>query len=323
MFSKKIDIIIPVYNKSLFLYDLFDDLMTLSSKKFNIIFVDDGSQDDSYVIMHKLVEKYDLENFYVYTKENGGVSSARNYGIDLSISEYIWFIDPDDRIDRRFFEMQNTIDFFTEDIIVFNYSIKKVYDEISNDFEYGNYGIIRKNDFMISNDALLTKSINMNVVWNKFYKRECIDTLRFDENLNLGEDRAFNLNIFSKSGCVRVSDIFAYQYFMYSKGTLSSSIDYAAINNISKVNYMNIEKMNYSRKICKAHIVSQLKLKFLNEFSHHDILSFYKTEHEKLKIKILPFYSFVELIMISIALSRSKNFFLKLFFLFDRKKKKK
>lgn len=299
MLHKKVDIIIPVYNKAIFLNPLFNCLEKLPVQTFNIILVDDGSNDDSYKIIDELIKNKKLKNFFLYKKNNGGVSSARNYGLDLSVSEYIWFFDPDDQIDQRFFYHIDIIEKLTEDIVVFNYSIKDLRSGGIKNQKFNKYGLMKKNDFMVDHDALLSKTKNMNYVWNKLYKRVFLKDINFDEKLHLGEDRKFNLQLFSKDGSVVVFDVFLYCYYIYETGTLSRGLNMNKIENIYDVNILNISKMKSCRDIIKAHIIDQLKIRTMAQCGGG--YSFYENEHKKFNIKICPFYSFQELILFIMA----------------------
>ena len=90
----KISIIIPVYNVKKYLRECLDSILAQSYKDFEIILVDDGSTDSSGNICDEYSMKY--ENIKVLHKNNNGLSSARNAGLDIAQGEYILFIDSDD-----------------------------------------------------------------------------------------------------------------------------------------------------------------------------------------------------------------------------------
>lgn len=93
----KISIIVPVYNSSRYLEKCFDSIRDQTYTDFEVIVINDGSTDCSGEICDKYAE---LDNrFKIIHKENGGVSKARNIGIDNANGEYITFIDSDDWID--------------------------------------------------------------------------------------------------------------------------------------------------------------------------------------------------------------------------------
>jgi glycosyltransferase involved in cell wall biosynthesis len=91
-----LSIIIPVYNAENFLSRCIDSLMhqNLDVKRYEILLVDDGSQDNSYAVIKEMEQAH--SNVRGYHKENGGVADARNYGIDRASGTYLYFLDGDD-----------------------------------------------------------------------------------------------------------------------------------------------------------------------------------------------------------------------------------
>ena len=100
----KISIIVPVYNKERYIGRCIKSLLYQTLKEIEIIVVDDGSTDDSLLIVEKISKQFD--NIKIIKQKNSGCSSARNKGIELARGEYIGFVDPDvDRLQliRQFF----------------------------------------------------------------------------------------------------------------------------------------------------------------------------------------------------------------------------
>lgn len=92
---KKISVIVPVYNVSDYLAECLDSIINQDYKNYEIIVVNDGSTDNSLEIAKKY-EKDNLKKVKVFDKKNGGLSSARNYGIKKSTGDYLLFVDSDD-----------------------------------------------------------------------------------------------------------------------------------------------------------------------------------------------------------------------------------
>ncbi len=90
----KISVIIPAYNSEQFIAETLDSLLKQTLKDIEVIIVNDGSTDGTLDIIKEYEEKYDI--FTCYTKENGGVSKARNYGLERATGEYVVFLDADD-----------------------------------------------------------------------------------------------------------------------------------------------------------------------------------------------------------------------------------
>ena len=92
-----ISIIIPVYNVEDYLHYAIESLEKQTYKNFEIILVNDGSTDDSGKLCDEYSEKY--SNVRVFHKENGGLSDARNFGVQQAKGEFITFLDPDDYLE--------------------------------------------------------------------------------------------------------------------------------------------------------------------------------------------------------------------------------
>lgn len=98
----EISIIVPVYNVEKYIRRCIDSLITQTFKSIEIILIDDGSKDTSGAICDEYALKD--ERVKVIHKENGGVSSARNVGLDNATGTYIMFCDPDDYVDPTWCE---------------------------------------------------------------------------------------------------------------------------------------------------------------------------------------------------------------------------
>ena len=96
-----ISVIIPVYNSEKYLHKCIDSVLAQSYTNFELILVNDGSTDGSGKICDEYAEKD--ERVGVFHKENGGVSSARNFGIDNAKGEYICFVDSDDWLNEHMY----------------------------------------------------------------------------------------------------------------------------------------------------------------------------------------------------------------------------
>lgn len=295
MIGKKIDIIVPVYNKMEFIESLILSFELLPKKTFNIILVDDGSKDDSYNFTKKIIKKNEIENIFLFKKNNGGVSSARNFGLNFSKSEYVWFFDPDDKYAEEIKNIFGIIDQFSADIIIFEYIVHNIKKSEIFKVGFGEGRLISNKQFMSENDALLSKNRNMSYIWNKFYKRSFIGDIRFDEKFNIGEDRIFNLDVFSKDGETQIINENIYNYYLYDSGTLSSNLNKIKLDALYETNLYHIVKCDFDRNLCKAHVLEQVILRTIS--GEKALFNFYIKEHKKLNISIFPFFSFLDLIM--------------------------
>jgi glycosyltransferase involved in cell wall biosynthesis len=209
----KISIIIPVYNVAPYLRECLDSIQEQTFKDFEAILVDDGSTDGSGEICDWYASKY--KRFKVIHKSNGGVSSARNMGLDIAQGEYIGFVDPDDFIDPDFYKrlyscmIENNADLCISGINVINERGLSVFCGVGtlekmnrqtgeHNFEWmetlfrGNMVIYESNKEVIS--GILSNRINC-VSWNKLYRRELWGDAKYPLDLSLGEDMATVVNV--------------------------------------------------------------------------------------------------------------------------------
>ncbi|WP_175622711.1 glycosyltransferase family 2 protein [Chryseobacterium schmidteae] len=127
--SLKISVIVPVYNVEHYLAKCLDSLVNQSLQNIEIIVVNDGSKDGSKNIIQEYSEKYP-DKIKAFTKENGGLSDARNFGIDRATGDYLGFVDSDDYVSKTMFEeMMNLAEKHDAEMVICN--IQKV-DEDEN-----------------------------------------------------------------------------------------------------------------------------------------------------------------------------------------------
>lgn len=184
----KVSIIVPIYNRECLLPRCVDSILNQTFKDFEMILVDDGSTDNSAKICDDYAE---LDSrVIVIHKENGGVSSARNLGIEYSTGEFIMFCDSDDYVEKQWVE--NLYASLSDTVIM---PVCSACDE--------NYQIIHNDEkiyYNLYNVWDIIKNKYLHVPWNKIYNAQIIKThnLRFNENFNYAEDMIFCLNYFEK-----------------------------------------------------------------------------------------------------------------------------
>ena len=99
----KVSVIVPVYNVEKYITKCLNSLVKQTLKDIEIIVVNDGSPDNSQAIIDKFVKKYP-KKVKSYIKKNGGLSDARNYGIEKATGEYIAFVDSDDYVEHNMYK---------------------------------------------------------------------------------------------------------------------------------------------------------------------------------------------------------------------------
>ena len=170
-----ISIIIPVYNREKYISKCLDSVLNqMEQYNVEIILVDDGSTDASGEICDKYAEQYP-RIVYVYHKQSGGVSDARNYGVRKSRGKYIYFLDSDDVLldIRSLYSMALK---YNTDIIEGNFILFSSEDIIQQEKVHLTKGDIGVCD--ISNNFDLLQSV-AGFVWGKLYKRSLWDGIVF------------------------------------------------------------------------------------------------------------------------------------------------
>ncbi|MBP3831623.1 MAG: glycosyltransferase [Clostridia bacterium] len=176
----KISIIVPVYNVEKYIDKCLKSLVNQTLQDIEIIIVNDGSLDKSVEIIKKYVKENPTKINY-YEKENGGLSSARNYGLEYATGEYIAFLDSDDYVDCNMYEE------------MYSLAKKENADMLECDFiwewEYGKKIFDKRREYKTKEEMMKKPRV---VAWNKIYKREIINKykIRFPEGL-IYEDMEF------------------------------------------------------------------------------------------------------------------------------------
>lgn len=192
----KVSVIMPVYNSEKYVENTIKTVLLQSMKEFELILVDDGSTDKSGQICDRLAEMD--SRIIVIHKENGGICSARNAGLEIAKGEYIAFCDNDDEYLPGLLEENYQLALeHNADLVRFN-RIQEVVDEKGKSYTINGYcpdAFYEYNQFA-ENYKDLSSFDN---TWAGLYRNRIIETqkCRFDETIKFGsEDRMFNLSFF-------------------------------------------------------------------------------------------------------------------------------
>lgn len=173
----ELSIIVPVYNVDAYLEKCLHSLVhqSLDSSKYEVIIVNDGSPDKSQEIIDRFAIEY--PNVRAYQKENGGLSDARNYGIEKAKGKYLAFIDSDDYVREDMFELMLTKAYEEDfDMVVCDFI------EIYDDHEVICSSQIN-HDIMNINELKKTMCNIYPSAWNKIYKRSLFANIRFKKGV--------------------------------------------------------------------------------------------------------------------------------------------
>ncbi len=184
----KYSVIIPAYNAEDTIRRCLDSLLNQPHENAELIIVNDGSTDTTGELCREYVSRHGCIRYF--EKENGGVASARNLGLNNATGEYILFVDSDDYVTENYFAVLDTGTATNNDLIMFG---RSTYD--------GN--VLRHQPLPAASAetpeetaTLVCEALRqqrMNCAWNKVYRRDVIKTygIRFDQRLPIGEDKVF------------------------------------------------------------------------------------------------------------------------------------
>ena len=187
-----VSVIVPVYNVEKYLPRCLESLVNQTLEDIEIICVDDGSTDSSPVILDDYASRF--PKIKALHTENRGVSSARNTALDIAKGDYIGFVDSDDAASPGMFRTLLSCALETDSSIV-----QCSYDKASRRVDEARTFSVREEIVSALMDFTLT-----NAVWDKLYRRDVLDGVRFSRDLKFAEDFEFNAHAFVRAGRVTV-----------------------------------------------------------------------------------------------------------------------
>lgn len=211
MEKTKISIIVPVYNVKQYIRTCIESIIKQSWQNWELILVDDGSTDGSGEICQSFLAK-DARIVY-YRKSNGGVSTARNVGLEISTGDIISFVDSDDRVDPNFLS-----DFEIDKIHADIYISGAIYDVEAKPYSFKKYrrrycrNVNEVRDCFFSSDL-----INNRYPWGKLFRRDLIEEhqIRFNEKLTFMEDHLFVCQYFLICHTLFLTGTAGYHYLVF------------------------------------------------------------------------------------------------------------
>lgn len=215
-----VSVIVPVYKAEKWLHRCVDSILAQTMEDFELLLIDDGSPDRSGEICDEYAAKD--SRVRVFHKENGGVSSARQRGLENAIGEYIIHCDPDDWVENNMLEemikcaKENDVD-----MVICDY-----YSENINGEEL----IYHKQDLQQEETSysVLNKLINQKIhgaCWNKLIRRDCLKGIGFYPfDLIYAEDQLFNAKVLKRD--IKIGYLNkAYYHYVVRKGSITSFVD--------------------------------------------------------------------------------------------------
>lgn len=250
-----ISVIVPVYNTEKYLRRCVDSILTQTFDDFELLLINDGSTDssgsicDEYAIQDKRVR--------VFHKVNGGVSSARNLGLDNALGEWVSFVDSDDYVSSTYLhDLYSQINDTTGFVLSFSVS---VFRDKHSRMVYGDMLIDQNNFESLFSEYDLDWRTSP---WAKLYERSIIETnnMRFNISLPIAEDLVFLYEYLLYVEQIQVKGVSNYFYNAEIEGSLTKRInapkvEYECYQNVIGV----VDKIINEKCISSIDAITRLK----------------------------------------------------------------
>ena len=284
--KKTIDIIIPIYNQEKYLKRCLESIVTQDLEKVHLILVDDGSTDKSLQICDLYKDIYP-DKITVIHKENGGPSSARNAGIQISKSDYVTFVDPDDCVEKEYIEVIRSFVDQNENsntIFSFSYQIRHI--------DFGVTQITLQDGLQDVDMGIccLEKKDLFNSCCNKVYYRNLIieNNIHFLLHSEPGEDLIFNCHYFKKVEYVLTSSKILYNYMRNGEDSQANKFrpdlwekNKHFIREIEDMfDYFKMDSLDQQNLLAEACI----------RYIHSNIPNMYRPKNKLSKVQRITFY---------------------------------
>lgn len=243
----KISVIMPVYNSKEYILEAIESVLNQSFTDFELLLIDDGSSDGSEKICDKLAQED--SRIKVFHKKNGGISSARNYGLEHSNGKYIAFIDNDDRYKKDFLktafeEFDNSkLDFLkcgAERHVLKNDKL------VQRELRQIPYNISLNKELFLSTYFKFKETCIYNTIWNGLYRKDFLVkyNIKFNEAIRLGhDDQLFNIDLFRHFSSFKIlSECY---YIWMQRSEHSTSLQYNEEYFNESIYTLNYEKMMF------------------------------------------------------------------------------
>lgn len=237
--ESKISIIVPVYNCELYINKCIDSLISQTYKNIEIILIDDGSTDSGGNICDNIAK---LDNrIKVIHKQNGGLSSARNVGMQIATGNYLMFVDSDDWVEKVFCE-RALYEIKKNNVSLVSFGLRYVYKDHCQEC------FINKPRLMNSSEAIFftinDKEPVYNYVCNKIFSKSLFDDIKFPESYRF-EDIAVMYRLFDKAKTIFVSDDILYNYLQRDNNITSTYNEVKSVGDrfklwIERLKFLNI-----------------------------------------------------------------------------------
>lgn len=218
MLEKKLSIVVPVYNVQSYIEKCIRSLeqQDIEADDYEILVIDDGSPDDSATIVERLQQEY--SNIRLLHKSNGGLGSARNYGIKHAVGEYIMFVDSDDYIENNVFSIMLP-ELYEHNLDYLGYGI---FDIRGDDYRDGFENIERPKNIISGLEYIKNYQISISacthILKTEIYRK---NNIYFNEEI-IHEDYDFVLRMYQFCNRMKFIDLHVYNYVIKESGSITS-----------------------------------------------------------------------------------------------------
>lgn len=276
----KISVILPVYNVEQYIAKSIHSVLNQSYIDFELIVVIDGSKDNSEVIAREF-EKTDLR-VKVYTKPNGGLSDARNYGLNMATGEFIYFLDSDDWIEPNLLEDNiKMLEDKNLDFIVFGFYQDNV---DSNEQLIENIPHIPENNEWINSEPIYFTPYMLNILgyaWNKIYRKGYLDKhqIKFTIGVSLVEDILFNAKVYQYADRIVFNRQAYVHYIQRPVTTLTKqfheqSFEWVKLKHKALQDFLDAWSFDNTQEILASNLIGGLRYCVLNLFRYKNQFNF-------------------------------------------------
>lgn len=223
-----ISIIIPVYNTEAYLQKCLDSIASQSYEDWECILVDDGSNDGSPSICDEYVKNDN--RFKVVHKDNEGVSTSRNVGLENATGDWIYFCDSDDKLHdaeslTNLLKLANNADLAVGSYIALDDNDKDVTDTLESIKTF--VGLLSGKEYMSEHMEPKLHIGYIGFLWNKLFRRDIIkkNKLRFDPDIKYAEDLLFITQYVCSPDCHKIAinnNLKIYEYYQHSSSAMAN-----------------------------------------------------------------------------------------------------
>lgn len=270
--SEKISVIVPCYNVEKYLRRCLDSILAQIYQNFEVICMDDGSDDDTALICDQYAQRD--ERIRVFHIENGGVSAARNYALSVMDGEWFAFVDADDWIEPEYLQIlyHNAKEYHC-DISACNFQRNTEYVLGSEKREEAPLLFETQRERVCN--YIGEKDSMQGMVWNKIYKASVCGHVSFNENIKINEDCLYTYDVMNECQRACYTPIPLYHWFQRTDSACHSkalAADFKPANVFVEL-YERVSKYQDRKTeltLQKNYVMSVIKTLMYSQYSKND-----------------------------------------------------